>query len=165
MTAEHLNIADAPLYKIKDIPVDKALKQIKKLQGEPLRQTYIKICGQDGVLQLKNNKDLLQRRLCQEIQKRHYGGLSTKHYNTLYRLVSNTSPDQKPSVKNKYNMIEGAILKRTWQEYEHQVCVTDKGFDYQGRTYASLSRIAKIITGHERSGPAFFGLKQREQAS
>ncbi len=165
MPRQYLNISTAPLYKVSDIPVDKALKQIKKLQGQPLRQTYIKICGQDGVLRVKNNKDLLQRRLYQNVQKRHLGGLSTKHYNTLYRLVRDTSPDRKPSVKNKYNLSEGSVLKRTWQEREHQVRVTDKGFNYQGQTYVSLSRIAKIITGHERSGPAFFGLKQREQAS
>jgi hypothetical protein len=33
------------------------------------------------------------------------------------------------------------------------------GFDYQGRPYASLSAIARQITGTRWNGPAFFGLR------
>jgi len=38
------------------------------------------------------------------------------------------------------------------------VLVLDQGFEYAGRTYKSLSEIARAITGTRWSGPAFFGL-------
>ena len=38
--------------------------------------------------------------------------------------------------------------------------VLEEGFEYQGRRYASLSRIATLITGTRWSGPVFFGLKE-----
>jgi len=40
----------------------------------------------------------------------------------------------------------------------HTVTVTEDGFEYAGKSYASLTRIAKEITGAHWSGPRFFGL-------
>ncbi len=42
----------------------------------------------------------------------------------------------------------------------HQVIVGEDGFDYHGARYASLSRIAREITGTRWSGPLFFGLRK-----
>lgn len=165
MPVERLNISNAPHYKISDIPIDKALKQVKSLSGDPLKQTYIKICGEDGLLMVKNNKALLQRHICFELQKRRYKGLSVKHYNALYRLTQEDGAGIQTKIKNTYHAQTGAILTRIWQGIEHQVFVTDTGFEYNQTPYASLSKIAKIITGHERSGPAFFGLKNQGNVS
>ncbi len=38
--------------------------------------------------------------------------------------------------------------------------VGEDGFDYRGARYASLSRIAREITGTRWSGPLFFGLRK-----
>jgi hypothetical protein len=38
------------------------------------------------------------------------------------------------------------------------VAVLDDGYEYEGEVYASLTRIARIITGAHWSGPRFFGL-------
>ena len=43
----------------------------------------------------------------------------------------------------------------------HTVCVTDDGFEFQGKTYRSLTKIALHITGAQWSGPRFFGLTKR----
>jgi hypothetical protein len=40
----------------------------------------------------------------------------------------------------------------------HLVDVTDNGFVFDGKTYRSLSAIARRITGAHWSGPRFFGL-------
>jgi len=40
-------------------------------------------------------------------------------------------------------------------------CVTDDGFEFQGKTYRSLTKIALHITGAQWSGPRFFGLTKR----
>jgi hypothetical protein len=39
--------------------------------------------------------------------------------------------------------------------------VTDKGYLWQGKSFDSLSTIAREITGTRWSGPLFFGLKKR----
>ena len=41
------------------------------------------------------------------------------------------------------------------------VTVMQTGFDYQGRSFASLSAVARHITGSQWNGPAFFGLRER----
>jgi hypothetical protein len=39
------------------------------------------------------------------------------------------------------------------------MATVDGQYEYEGRPYRSLSRIAKEITGTAWSGPVFFGLK------
>lgn len=53
----------------------------------------------------------------------------------------------------------GMRLLREWRDSTHEVRVMAEGFEYNGKTYGSLSRIARTITGTPWSGPAFFGVK------
>ncbi len=53
----------------------------------------------------------------------------------------------------------GTRLVREWQGRIYQVTVLASGFEYDGRTYASLTAIAREITSISWSGPRFFGLK------
>ena len=59
----------------------------------------------------------------------------------------------------------GTRLLRAWHGVTHTITVADPGFVYQGKTYGSLSVIAREITGTPWSGPAFFGLKKAKSAS
>lgn len=54
----------------------------------------------------------------------------------------------------------GTRLVREWHGKVHEVIVLEKGYQWQGRTYRSLSAIAGAITGSQWSGPRFFGLKE-----
>lgn len=58
----------------------------------------------------------------------------------------------------------GAHLIRDWNGRTYQVEVIEGGFRMDGRTWASLSAIAKHITGTSWSGPRFFGLSSRAGA-
>ena len=49
-------------------------------------------------------------------------------------------------------------LSRCWHGEVHEVVVLGKGYDYRGEHFASLSSIARRITGANWSGPRFFGL-------
>ena len=51
---------------------------------------------------------------------------------------------------------------REWHGRTHVVSVTEGGFEYQGRTFPSLTAIAVEITGAHWSGPRFFGLVRRK---
>jgi len=56
-------------------------------------------------------------------------------------------------------LLPGARLIRDWKGERHEVHVTETGFLWRGRSQASLSMIAREITGSRRNGPAFFGLR------
>jgi hypothetical protein len=52
----------------------------------------------------------------------------------------------------------GTRLVREWQGESHVVDVQDGHVIYDGRTFKSLSAVARAITGARWSGPRFFGL-------
>jgi len=55
----------------------------------------------------------------------------------------------------------GAVLTRVWEGTEHQILVLDRGFEYQGQTYTSLTPIARLISdGRCTSGLNFFHLER-----
>lgn len=54
----------------------------------------------------------------------------------------------------------GAIIAREWQGRRHDVIVVEGGFQWNGRTFRSLSAVAKAITGTKWNGPKFFGLRE-----
>jgi len=60
----------------------------------------------------------------------------------------------------------GSTLTRTFRGSIISVKVQPNGFEYQGKTYRSLSAIAMEVTGTRWNGLAFFGLtgarKQRK---
>lgn len=57
-------------------------------------------------------------------------------------------------------LMPGVRLLRTWKGERHEVHVVEGGFLWRGRTWGSLSAIAREIAGGRRNGPAFFGLRQ-----
>jgi len=62
------------------------------------------------------------------------------------------------SVKTAPVLAQGTSLIREWNGRTYQVLVTRTGFELDGRSYRSLSAIARKITGTRWSGPRFFGL-------
>lgn len=62
--------------------------------------------------------------------------------------------------RSKLPLRPGTRLVREWQGTTYHVQVTRIGFEYEGQSYRSLSAIARIITGTQWSGPAFFGVGQ-----
>jgi hypothetical protein len=63
------------------------------------------------------------------------------------------------SIAPAVSMTPGTRLLREWQGATHHVTVLDRGFEYGGKTYRSLTAIARAITGTAWSGPLFFGLR------
>jgi Protein of unknown function (DUF2924) len=57
----------------------------------------------------------------------------------------------------------GTRLVRSWQGVTHSVLAAENGFVFEDQHYASLSAIAKAITGTQWSGPKFFGLKAKRR--
>ena len=61
-----------------------------------------------------------------------------------------------------HGLVPGTVLVRTFNHVEHEVrALAGPQFEYAGARYASLSEVARVITGTRWSGPRFFGLTAR----
>ena len=60
----------------------------------------------------------------------------------------------------KAQIAPGTRLIRLWQGVTHTVFVHADGFEWNGARHASLSRIAKAITGTNWNGWTFFGVRR-----
>ncbi len=107
--------------------------------------------------------DLLQRALAYHIQERAEGGLSKAALKRLAHLGDPRGNVGRPPRPAPPRLRPGTRLVREWRGSVHQVTVGEDGFDYRGARYASLSRIAREITGTRWSGPLFFGLRKAAQ--
>lgn len=56
--------------------------------------------------------------------------------------------------------VAGTRLVREWNGVEHTVTVLRDGFEFEGRTFQSLSAVARPITGTRWNGWRFFGLRE-----
>jgi hypothetical protein len=64
-----------------------------------------------------------------------------------------------PRTRDGIDLNPGAMLVREWQCKLERVMVLNEGFAWNGRTFGSLSQVAKAITGTSWNGHRFFGLR------
>ena len=105
-------------------------------------------------------KDLMVPILAYRIQEREYGGLSHRARIHLKEIAVSLRPLNGPVRDNDSAPQTGTKLIRSWKGEVHEVLATASGYVYRGKTYSSLSRIAREITGTRWSGPLFFGVKK-----
>jgi hypothetical protein len=63
------------------------------------------------------------------------------------------------TARARRRLMPGNRMIRIWRGERHEVHVTEDGYLWRGRSWVSLSAIAREITGTRRNGPAFFGLR------
>ena len=100
-------------------------------------------------------KDLMARFLCWHIQEQAQGGLDLKTAKHLDGLAWGA----KPGANRPTRLKPGTVLLREYQGERHTVTVVPDGYMWHETTYASLSIIARAITGTSWNGPRFFGLR------
>jgi len=103
--------------------------------------------------------DLLRRSLAYKLQADAYGGLSAATRRELDRLAAAIEKNPTARLSLPRRIKPGSLLVRTWKGKSHRVTVLARGYQYQDRTYDSLSQIARAITGTRWNGPRFFGLR------
>jgi len=54
----------------------------------------------------------------------------------------------------------GTRLLKEWGGATHEVIVIEGGATWNGQSYSSLSAVARAMTGTNRNGPKFFGLRE-----
>ena len=102
--------------------------------------------------------ETLRRLLAYEVQARTLGGLTAQDRRTLRTVAAGKAGREAGAAS------PGTHLVRDWNGRTYRVEVTETGYVLDGITYASLSAVAKRITGAAWSGPRFFGLTGKRSA-
>ncbi len=101
----------------------------------------------------------MQRVLAHDRQCRKLGGLPAVTRRALKAVTIGGSASEIAQTVG-----DGATLVREWNGRAYRVEAKSGGYVLDGRTYASLSAVARHITGARWSGPRFFGLAQKRSA-
>ena len=91
-----------------------------------------------------------------------HGGLSKATQRMLATMSRELEANGNVTIAPDLRVRSGARLLREWRGRTHTVIITDDGFEYAGKIYASLTRIAHEITSAHWSGPRFFGLNRKQ---
>ena len=127
------------------------LATLEDLSSSELRDRYQHLTSEVAP---RISPRLLRHALAWELQARALGGLPRGVQQAL---------DQFAASKTRTTAAgPGTRLVREWQGKVHAVTIgDDQAIRWDGRTFRSLSQVAKAITGTHWSGPAFFGLKKK----
>ena len=106
------------------------------------------------------SRDLLVRQLAWHLQETAFGG----HDAATLRLLDAYGRQDADKVVLFRRLKPGTSVVREYQGVRHIVTISEGGFVWQGKTYDSLSAIAREITGSRWNGPRFFGLRTAENA-
>jgi Protein of unknown function (DUF2924) len=130
--------------------LDAAITRVGAMNVDALRACWRETLGSDPPPAFA--KDLLARAISYRLQEQALGGLNAT---TARLLRSLTNPGAEPPRQVKV----GSVIVREHKGVVHEVLVVPGGFRWRGEAYASLSTIARKITGVSWNGPRFFGLR------
>jgi hypothetical protein len=132
-------------------PVEEEVEALAAMSPAQVRERWKEVTG---AVVPKVSPSLLRLALAYELQAKAYGGLSRNTQQRLAQLAAakTQTRDVKPGMR----------LVREWNGTVHVVDVDESSaIHWNGRTWGSLSEVARAITGTRWSGPAFFGLKRK----
>jgi hypothetical protein len=135
--------------------IERKLDRIRSLGLEELRFEWRQQYQSEPP---KISRGLLVLALGYRLQEIEHGGLGKSTRRKLRTISKALRTTGRVGPTPSLSLKPGARLVREWHGRTHTVTVTDDGFEYAGASYASLTRVAKKITGAHWSGPRFFGL-------
>jgi len=131
------------------------LSELDGLGSAELRRCWHELAGEQAP---QVSPKLLRLALAYELQAHQHGGLSRRAQQVL---------DQVAGGKTRTRTVQaGMRLVREWQGTLHVATIEpDHTVKWNGKSWNSLSEVARAITGTRWSGPAFFGLKHKKTAA
>jgi hypothetical protein len=134
----------------------KLAEEVRALEGQGLEVLRDAWRARYGAPPKLRSQDLLRMALAWRLQADARGGLDRGARDALRR--------SQPLATAQPALSIGVRLAREWKGVRHEVVATDGGFLHRGKTYKSLSQIARAITGSRWNGPRFFGLRAGKDA-
>ena len=132
------------------------LAALPKLSLPELKQRWEDQYG--TVCPARMSRVLLVRALAYRIQEHAMGGLDRVTRRRLARVTEDLAAGKTHTTPTP-RLKPGTRLLREWHGVVHEVIVLERGVEYRGKSWPSLSTVAREITGTRWSGPRFFGLK------
>ena len=160
------------------------MREINTLRGmnvKALKERYIEVFGEQT---RSCNKDFIWKRIAWRLQSIEEGDLSERAIKRSKELANDADLRIRPQ-KNTFQSVSedstlrttsypfkpdsdhrlpmpGAILTRQYKGATIRVMVLERGFEYNGEVYRSLTAIARTITGSRWNGFLFFGLQKEK---
>jgi hypothetical protein len=158
------------------LDVAKELARLRQRTVPELRQRYAEVFGEPSHCR---HKQFLIKRILWRMQANEQGDLSERARKRAEELANDadlrlTPPKVKGAAARGRTVTmsaparagrapaPGTILTRAYKGRDVRVLVLDKGFEYEGRVYRSLSAVAKAVTGSHWNGWLFFGIARKE---
>jgi hypothetical protein len=124
----------------------------------------------DGTAPAHLPRWLLQRVLAYRLQAAALGDLD-KATARIIRTPQGAAIDfasrpfktRSPRTRDGISLNPGTLLVREWKGKLEKVVVFDNGFAWNGRTFCSLSQVARAVTGTSWNGHRFFGLRSAKE--
>jgi len=139
------------------------VKRIAAMDLAALRACWRAGQGCDAPKQLSAR--LLRVALAFKVQAESCGGETTAQRRAWARIEAARARGAGPAEALRDapapSVPEGTRLIRDWGGQTHEVIVHADHVAWRDRRYRSLSAVARAITGTNRNGPAFFGLRER----
>jgi hypothetical protein len=147
------------------------IKLLKDMNIKELQGRYVELFGEPK--EPINNRAYLVKRIAYRLQELEYGGLAEKSKNKAQELIkvydpvnnkalrfgeSSSSVSEMFPQRDKRVPIPGSIISKNYKGQLIQVKVLEKGFEYNGKIYRTLTAVAKAITNASWNGFAFFNL-------
>jgi hypothetical protein len=139
-------------------PVEAEIARLRGLDLAGLRRRWRVVLGRAAPEHL--SRALLERILAYRIQAQAFGDLDRAAARLLDGLARSGAKRTDIPLPELRPVKPGTLLVREWQGALQRVMALDQGFAWNGATYASLSEVARAITGTNWNGPRFFGLRQ-----
>ena len=144
----------------RSVGLDVELAQLRELDIHALRARWQNLFRRKPPLHLSRN--LLFRILAYRLQADRLGDLDAESR----RLLDGAAPETagKRAIdrsRTTHALKPGTTLSREWDGKTWRVSVLEGGFEWNGKTYPSLTKIAFEITGTRWNGPRFFGLRDK----
>lgn len=139
------------------------IARLSDLNLGELRALWQRRLGHPAPISLRTK--FLVRAIAYQIQVEAYGGLSAATKRRLREIAAAVRTGNGAEAIKDTKIKPGTQLIRHWKNIPYSVIVLDDGFALEGRTYKTLSAIAKAITGTNWNGYTFFGVKRYVRAN
>jgi hypothetical protein len=140
-----------------ELSIDQQITELPKLTKSDLSSLWQHSFGKAAPPKLR--RQVMIPILAYRIQEKAYGGLTPSTARYLRSLADALEKDRHAVVTDVLSIRPGTRLVREWRGNTYEVLAETSGYEYRGKNYASLSGIARQITGTRWSGPAFFRIK------
>jgi hypothetical protein len=142
--------------------IEHEIAHLRGLDLDGLRARWRSLTGRAAPPHL--SKRLLLRVLAYRVQAAALGDLDKATARLLDRIADEARSGKRVNVPipDRAGQKPGTVLVREWEGRPQRVMVLVDGFAWNGDTYASLSKVARAITGTRWNGPRFFGLRDQK---